>query len=59
MTATTEQNKALRVVFAGGGTGGHIMPALAVAQTLRARMPEADILYIGTADRMEAQIVPM
>ncbi len=58
METAAEQKKPVRVVFAGGGTGGHIMPALAVAQTLRARMPEAQILYIGTADRMEAKIVP-
>ncbi len=59
MTVETPQEKrAIRAVFAGGGTGGHIMPALAVAQTLRAQQPEAQILYIGTADRMESTIVP-
>jgi UDP-N-acetylglucosamine--N-acetylmuramyl-(pentapeptide) pyrophosphoryl-undecaprenol N-acetylglucosamine transferase len=48
----------LRVLFAGGGTGGHVYPALAIAQTLRNRYPDAEILFVGTADRMEAEKVP-
>lgn len=48
----------LRILFAGGGTGGHLMPALATAQTLREKYPQAQILFIGTADRMEAKVVP-
>lgn len=48
----------MKVVFAAGGTGGHINPALAVAQELRSRDPAAEILFIGTADRMEANLVP-
>jgi len=48
----------LRVLFAGGGTGGHLSPALAIAQTLRLRHPDAAILFIGTADRIEATKVP-
>lgn len=50
--------KPLRVLFAGGGTGGHLSPALAVAQTLRQLHPDAEILFIGTADRLEASKVP-
>jgi UDP-N-acetylglucosamine--N-acetylmuramyl-(pentapeptide) pyrophosphoryl-undecaprenol N-acetylglucosamine transferase len=46
------------VLFAGGGTGGHLSPALAVAQTLRQRHPDAEVLFIGTADRIEATKVP-
>jgi UDP-N-acetylglucosamine--N-acetylmuramyl-(pentapeptide) pyrophosphoryl-undecaprenol N-acetylglucosamine transferase len=45
----------VRVVFAGGGTGGHLYPAIAIADALRGR---AQIRFIGTADRLEARIVP-
>ncbi|MHB9130744.1 MAG: undecaprenyldiphospho-muramoylpentapeptide beta-N-acetylglucosaminyltransferase [Armatimonadota bacterium] len=55
---SAEQQRPLRVLFAGGGTGGHLSPALAVAQTLRQAHPDAEILFIGTADRLEAQKVP-
>ena len=48
----------MRVVFAAGGTGGHINPALAAAGELRRRFPDADILFIGTKDKMEAKLVP-
>jgi len=48
----------LRVLFAGGGTGGHIYPALAVAEALRRRHPGAALLFVGSADRMEAEIIP-
>ncbi|HEX8806712.1 MAG TPA: undecaprenyldiphospho-muramoylpentapeptide beta-N-acetylglucosaminyltransferase [Candidatus Aquilonibacter sp.] len=45
----------LRVVFTGGGTGGHLYPAIAIAQALGER---ANITFIGTADRLEAKIIP-
>ncbi len=48
----------LRFVVTGGGTGGHIYPALAIAKGLKDRHPEAEVLYIGTARGMEADIVP-
>lgn len=48
----------LRFVVAGGGTGGHIYPALAIARGLKDRYPGSQILYIGTAHGMEADIVP-
>jgi UDP-N-acetylglucosamine--N-acetylmuramyl-(pentapeptide) pyrophosphoryl-undecaprenol N-acetylglucosamine transferase len=46
----------VNVVFTGGGTGGHLYPAIAIADSLRAR--GANVTFIGTADRMEATIVP-
>lgn len=48
----------MRVIFAAGGTGGHINPALAAAQELRGRCPDAKILFIGTAEKMESELVP-
>ena len=48
----------MKVVFAAGGTGGHINPALAAAGCLRARHPEAEILFIGTKEHMESRLVP-
>lgn len=46
------------IVFAAGGTGGHINPALAVAGEVRKQYPESNILFIGTAEKMEARLVP-
>ena len=48
----------MRVVVTGGGTGGHIYPALAVARGIKEQDPKADILFVGTARGMEADIVP-
>lgn len=47
-----------RIVLAGGGTGGHIEPMLAVADALRAVQPEASLTCIGTARGMEVELVP-
>lgn len=47
-----------KILFATGGTGGHINPALAVAGYIRENYPKAEMLFVGTADRMEAQLVP-
>lgn len=47
-----------RFVFAGGGTGGHLFPALAVAQMIREIKPESEILFIGTKNKIEARTVP-
>ena len=48
----------MKFIFATGGTAGHINPALAVASYIREEYPESEILFIGTADHMEARLVP-
>ncbi len=48
----------MKFLFATGGTAGHINPALATADYLRQNHPEAEFLFIGTADHMEARLVP-
>ncbi len=48
----------LRVVIAGGGTGGHLYPGIAVARELLARVPDARIVFAGTAGGIETRIVP-
>ncbi len=48
----------LTCVFTGGGTGGHVYPGLAIADEVRARNPDARIVYIGARGRMEATLVP-
>ncbi len=48
----------MRIVFAAGGTGGHINPALAAAGEIRENYPDAEILFIGTKDKMESSLVP-
>ena len=47
-----------RVIISGGGTGGHIFPALSIANEIRKRYPESDILFVGALDRMEMEKVP-
>jgi len=51
-------NKNLKIIISGGGTGGHIYPAVAVAQALQKKYPDADILFVGAKDRMEMEKVP-
>ena len=48
----------MKVIISGGGTGGHIFPAVAIANELRRRHPEADILFVGANGRMEMTRVP-
>jgi UDP-N-acetylglucosamine--N-acetylmuramyl-(pentapeptide) pyrophosphoryl-undecaprenol N-acetylglucosamine transferase len=47
-----------RVIISGGGTGGHIFPALAIANAIKEKYPEADILFVGANGKMEMERVP-
>lgn len=51
-------NDELRVIISGGGTGGHIFPAVSIANEIRAKRPDAKILFVGAEGRMEMQRVP-
>ena len=52
------KEKKLRFVISGGGTGGHIFPAVSIANALKEMHPDADILFVGALGRMEMQRVP-
>ena len=51
-------DKPLHILISGGGTGGHIYPALSIANELRAQYPDAKMLFVGASDRMEMERVP-
>ena len=53
-----KENKHIKVIISGGGTGGHIFPALAIANEIKNRFPGADILFVGAKGRMEMEKVP-
>lgn len=53
-----KQQQPYRLIISGGGTGGHIFPAVAIANTFRERYPDADILFVGAQGRMEMTRVP-
>ena len=48
----------MKVIVSGGGTGGHIFPAISIANEVKAKCPDAEILFIGAEGRMEMQRVP-
>ena len=50
--------RALRVIISGGGTGGHIFPAVSIANKLKELNPETEILFVGAEGRMEMERVP-
>jgi UDP-N-acetylglucosamine--N-acetylmuramyl-(pentapeptide) pyrophosphoryl-undecaprenol N-acetylglucosamine transferase len=47
-----------RILFAGGGTGGHLFPALAVAEQIKNMKPETEILFVGSKTKIEGKVVP-
>ncbi|WP_370622877.1 undecaprenyldiphospho-muramoylpentapeptide beta-N-acetylglucosaminyltransferase [Winogradskyella forsetii] len=52
------KSKTYRFILSGGGTGGHIYPAVAIADELKSRYPNAEFLFVGASDRMEMDKVP-
>lgn len=50
--------KPYKFILSGGGTGGHIYPAIAIANELKSRFPDAEFLFVGAKDKMEMQKVP-
>lgn len=53
-----QQSDNIRVILSGGGTGGHIFPAVAIANAIKASAPQAEILFVGAKGRMEMEKVP-
>ncbi len=51
-------NKQLNILISGGGTGGHIFPAIAIAHEMKRRFPDVNILFVGANDKMEMEKVP-
>ena len=54
----TKQQLSPRIIISGGGTGGHIFPAISIANALKQLMPSAEILFVGALGRMEMERVP-
>ena len=48
----------MRVILSGGGTGGHVYPAIAIANEIKSNNPDAEILFVGTRNGIESEIVP-
>jgi UDP-N-acetylglucosamine--N-acetylmuramyl-(pentapeptide) pyrophosphoryl-undecaprenol N-acetylglucosamine transferase len=57
-SAEQQNNSTLNVIIAGGGTGGHIYPGIAIAQEIKRRNAESRVLFVGTAKGLETRIVP-
>jgi len=53
-----ETSKTLRIIIAGGGTGGHIFPAIAIAGALKLQSPGIELLFVGASGKMEMEKVP-
>jgi len=48
----------MRIIVVAGGTGGHIFPAVAIINKIKEKEKDSEVLYIGTTDRMEKDIIP-
>lgn len=58
MTDYDGKKKVYRFLFAGGGTGGHLFPAVAVAEKIKRKIPDAEILFVGSKSKIEGKVVP-
>jgi UDP-N-acetylglucosamine--N-acetylmuramyl-(pentapeptide) pyrophosphoryl-undecaprenol N-acetylglucosamine transferase len=54
----SKQEQSYKIILSGGGTGGHIYPAIAIANELKKRYPTSEFLFVGAKDRMEMEKVP-
>lgn len=57
-TTPNTQHPTPKIIISGGGTGGHIFPAVAIADAIKAKVPDAEILFVGANGRMEMEKVP-
>ena len=57
-TANSKEVSAPRIIVSGGGTGGHVYPAIAIAKAIEAKHPDAEILFVGAMGKMEMEKVP-
>jgi len=51
-------NKRLKIILSGGGTGGHVFPAIAIADAIKERQPQAELLFVGAKGKLEMEKVP-
>ena len=58
MIQQTENMKQLKVIISGGGSGGHIFPALAIAKSLEQKVPNVELLFVGAISKMEMEKIP-
>jgi UDP-N-acetylglucosamine--N-acetylmuramyl-(pentapeptide) pyrophosphoryl-undecaprenol N-acetylglucosamine transferase len=58
MSKYEKKKNVYKFLFAGGGTGGHLFPAIAVAEKIRSKIPGAEIIFVGSKSRIEGKVVP-
>ena len=59
ISATAGTQRSLHIMIAGGGTGGHIFPAIAIANALKNKLPQTEFLFVGASGKMEMEKVPL
>ena len=58
MTHQTDNMKQLKIIISGGGSGGHIFPAVAIAKSLLEKNKNIEFLFVGAKDKMEMEKIP-